>query len=170
MIALETTEEFSYSKRNPALQGKIRIEILGVNRNHKLRQYEMKIQDWVIYKYNVEVPNMIEQEIEVPVYDEEGNDTGETTTEIQLVQDGTVTEEREGIMPNPDRTKPFIYPVSYEQALQLEQAVIQFFPPNPEIQGGDLRDYYTRYGLFLLTTQFDPVPTYDVSNDKWVIV
>jgi hypothetical protein len=170
MIAIETTTEFNYSKRNPSLLGRIRIEVLGVMRNHKLRQYELQIKDWVIYKYDTTVPVFVEQEIEVPVYDEEGNETGETTVEIQQVQNGTEVVQRDGIKPNPDREKMFIYPVPYEQALQLEQAVLAYFPPDPSIQGGDLRDYITKYGLYLLTTQFDEVPTYDIPAENWVIL
>jgi len=170
MIAIETTTEFNYSKRNPSLLGRIRIEVLGVMRNHKLRQYELQIKDWVIYKYDAVVPTYTEQEVQVPLYDENGIETGETTTEIQQVQNGTEVVQKEGIRPNPDREKMFIYPVPYEQALQLEQAVMTYFPPDPSIQGGDLRDYITKYGLYLLTTQFDEVPTYDIPAENWVIL
>jgi hypothetical protein len=167
MIAVQTTEEFNYDNRNPSLIGKIRIEVVSVRRDPSSKMYFMHIKDWAIYKYIKEVPVFEEQQIEVPVYDEEGNDTGKTTTEIQTVQIGTDPQEFEGIRLYKENKN---YPVSYEEALGLEQAVYHFFPPDENIQGAELRDYITKYGLYLLTTMIDPVPTYNMPPDKWIIL
>lgn len=185
MIAIETTQELNYDSRNPALVGKVRIEIKSVRREPEQRSYFMHIVDSAIYKYNQEVPKYIEQEVEVPLFDEEDNPVyildnegnpvldenenpiQETTTEIQMVQDGTETVEREAIRVIKENKN---YPVPYAMALQLEQAVLAMFPPDPSIQGGDLRDYITRYGLYILTTQLEEVPTYNVPSDGWIII
>ena len=63
---------------------------------------------------------------------------------------------------------PSIY--YYEKALQLEQAVLTMFPPDPSIQGAELRDYITRYGLLILTTQLEEVPTYNVAPQDWELI
>jgi len=101
------------------------------------------------------------------VYDEEGNDTGETAIEIQQVQIGTETQQRDGIRIIRENKR---YPVSYAMALQLEQAVLGMFPPDPSIQGAELRDYITRFGLFILTTQLEEVPTYNVQPQNWEFI
>jgi hypothetical protein len=167
MIAIQTTTEINYDSRNPANVGKVRIEIKSVLRDPQAKHYYMHIVDSAIYKYDVQVPVFEDQEIEVPVYDEEGNDTGETTTEIQQVQVGTETQERDAIKMIRENKR---YPVSYEKALQLEQLVLTVFPPDSSIQGAELRDYITRYGLYILTTQLEEVPTYNVSSENWIIL
>jgi hypothetical protein len=167
MIAIQTTTEINYDSRNPANIGKVRIEVRGVNRDPLAKFYYMHIIDSAIYKYDIQVPVFEEQEIEVPVYDEEGNDTGETTIETQTVQIGTQTEQRDGIRMIRENKK---YPVSYAMALQLEQLVLTMFPPDPSIQGAELRDYITKYGLYILTTQLEEVPTYNVQPQDWIIL
>jgi hypothetical protein len=167
MIAIQTTTEINYDSRNPANVGKVRIEIKSVLRDPNTKHYYMHIVDSAIYKYDVQVPVYEEQEIEVPVYDEEGNDTGENTIEIQQVQIGTETQQRDGIRMIRENKK---YPVSYDMALQLEQAVLAMFPPDSSIQGAELRDYITRFGLFILTTQLEEIPTYNVQPQNWTIL
>jgi hypothetical protein len=167
MIAIQTTTEINYDSRNPANTGKVRIEVRGVNRDPQAKHYYMHIIDSAIYKYDIQVPIFEQQEVEVPVYDEEGNETGETTTEMQQVQVGTETQQRDGIRMIRENKR---YPVSYDKALQLEQAVLSMFPPDPSIQGAELRDYITKYGLFILTTQLEEVPTYNVSSEDWEFV
>jgi hypothetical protein len=167
MIAIQTKEEINYDSRNPANVGKVRIEVRGVNRDPLSKFYYMYIIDSAIYKYDVQVPVFEEQEIEVPVLDEEGNETGETTIEIQQVQIGVETQQRDAIKMIRENKK---YPVSYNKALQLEQAVLTMFPPDPSIQGAELRDYITRYGLFILTTQLEEVPTYNIAPEDWELI
>jgi hypothetical protein len=167
MIAIQTITDVNYESRNPANIGKIRIEVKSVVRDPSSRNYYLHIVDSVIYKYNVTVPVYEEQEIQIPVLDEEGNETEEFTTEIQIVQTGTTLEERDGIRVYKENKR---YPVSYEKALMLEQAVLAMFPPDESIQGADLRDYITKYGLYILTTQLEEQPTYNVEAENWVLL
>jgi hypothetical protein len=167
MIAIQTITDVNYESRNPANIGKIRIEVKSVVRDPSSRNYYLHIVDSVIYKYNVTVPVYEEQEIQIPVLDEEGNETEEFTTEIQIVQTGTTLEERDGIRVYKENKR---YPVSYEKALMLEQAVLAMFPPDESIQGADLRDYITKYGLYILTTQLEEQPTYNVDAENWVLL
>jgi hypothetical protein len=167
MIAIQTTTEINYDSRNPANVGKMRIEVKSVVRDPSSRHYYLHIVDSVIYKYNIIVPVYEEQEIQVPILDEQGNETDGFTTEIQMIQTGTTLEEREGIRVYKENKR---YPVSYEKALMLEQAVLIMFPPDESIQGADLRDYITKYGLYVLTTQLEDVPTYNVVPENWEFV
>ncbi len=129
----------------------------------------MEIIDSVIYKYNANIPVYENQIVQVPILDDNGNGTGEFTQQTITIQVGTTTEEREGIRVLKELKGVNSYKVSYEQAYMLEQAVLAYFPPDQSVTGGDLRDYITKYGLYLLTTQFEETPTYDVSANEWVI-
>lgn len=172
MIAIQTKEEIQYESRNPSLLGKVRIEVKSVIRDPETRHYYMHIVDSIIYKYTIQVPVYENQDIQVPVLDDQGQATfidgvEQFTTQTISVQVGTEPLEKEGVRVHKENKK---YPITYEMALQLEQIVMANFPPEPAVQGADLRDYITKFGLYILTTQLEATPTYNVEPQNWEFI